>query len=154
MQSGSESRWAYGGVVSGPVFKEVADKIYAEKIGSQPLNKLPDDVENSAYRFFGLKKDLNKILSTFNYPATDSALAGSWRSTVLNNGHAELNSMYEVSSVNKVPDVTGLGLKDAVYLLENMGLKVEAKGRGKVIYQSIAQNTDFHKGESINLQLN
>jgi cell division protein FtsI (penicillin-binding protein 3) len=62
--------------------------------------------------------------------------------------------MYEVSSVNKVPDVTGLGLKDAVYLLENIGLKVEAKGRGKVIYQSIAQNTDFHKGESINLQLN
>lgn len=55
---------------------------------------------------------------------------------------------------NKVPDVIGLGLKDAVYLLENMGLKVEAKGRGKVIYQSIAQNTDFHKGQSINLQLN
>jgi cell division protein FtsI (penicillin-binding protein 3) len=154
IQNGSESRWAYGGVVSGPVFKEVADKIYAEKIGSQPLNKLPDDVENSAYRFFGLKADLNKILNTFKYPSTDSAFAGSWRSTVLNNGHAEMNSMYEASSVNKVPDVTGLGLKDAVYLLENIGLKVEAKGRGKVIYQSIAQNTDFHKGESINLQLN
>jgi len=50
--------------------------------------------------------------------------------------------------------VTGLGLKDALYLLENMGLKVAAKGKGKVVYQSIAQNTDFHKGQSINLQLN
>ena len=48
----------------------------------------------------------------------------------------------------------GLGLKDALYLLENIGLKVEAKGKGKVIYQSLTQNTDFHKGQSINLQLN
>jgi cell division protein FtsI (penicillin-binding protein 3) len=53
-----------------------------------------------------------------------------------------------------MPDVSGMGLKDAVYLLENMGLKVSASGRGKVIYQSIAQNTDFKKGESIKIQLN
>ena len=54
----------------------------------------------------------------------------------------------------KIPDVTGLGLKDAVYLLENMGLKVMVSGKGKVVYQSLAQNTDFNKGQSIKLQLN
>jgi cell division protein FtsI (penicillin-binding protein 3) len=47
-----------------------------------------------------------------------------------------------------------MGLKDAVYLLENMGLKVSASGRGKVIYQSLAQNTTFNKGELIKIQLN
>ena len=47
-----------------------------------------------------------------------------------------------------------MGLKDAVYLLENMGLKVSAAGRGKVIYQSLAENTAFNKGETIKLQLN
>ncbi len=155
IQNSNESRLAYGGVVSGPVFKEVADKIYAEKVGSESLSKLPRETEGSAYKFYGLKTDLNRILNMFSYPSTDSAVAGPWRSTVLNNGHAELNSEYNLpATVSKVPDVTGLGLKDAVYLLENMGLKVEAKGKGKVVYQSIAQNADFHKGQSINLQLN
>ena len=156
IQNGSESRLAYGGVVSGPVFKEVADKIYAEKIGSEPLDKLPKGVDSGASKFYGIKTDLDKILNMFSYPVTDSAIAGTWRSSVLYDGRASLNSAYnKTTSVNnKVPDVTGLGLKDAVYLLENMGLKVEAKGRGKVIYQSLAQNADFHKGQSINLQLN
>jgi cell division protein FtsI (penicillin-binding protein 3) len=58
------------------------------------------------------------------------------------------------SNATKVPDVTGMGLKDAVYLLENMGLKVSASGRGKVVSQSLAQNTNFNKGQQIKIQLN
>jgi cell division protein FtsI (penicillin-binding protein 3) len=154
IQNSSESKLAYGGVVSGPVFKEVADKIYAEKIGSASLDRLQTGIDSSSSRFYGLKTDLDKILTTFNYSSTDSAFNGTWRSTVLRNNQAQLNTAYTVSPAAKVPDVTGFGLKDAVYLLENMGLKVEAKGRGKVVYQSIAQNGDFHKGQSINLQLN
>lgn len=155
IQNGSESKLAYGGVVSGPVFKEVADKIYAEKIGSEPLNNLQNGIDSSALRFYGLKTDMNRIMNTFNYSSYDSAVSGSWRSTIFEKDHAESNTAFGLeNSKNKVPDVTGLGLKDAVYLLENMGLKVEAKGRGKVIFQSLAQNTDFHKGQAINLQLN
>ena len=155
IQNSSESAHGYGGVVSGPVFREVADKIYAEKIGNEPLNQLPNGTDNSALQFFGLKNDLSDILNMFNYPSSDSAITGSWRATVLNNNYAQMNSVYSAKApVNKVPDVTGLGLKDAVYLLENIGLKVEAKGKGKVIYQSLAQNADFRKGQAINLQLN
>ncbi len=155
IQNGNESKLAYGGVVSGPVFREVADKIYAEKIGSENLNQLPNGADKNALQFFGLKSDLNNILKMFSYSSSDSATVGSWGSTVLNNNYAQLNSVYNTTAtVNKVPDVTGLGLKDAVYLLENMGLKVEAKGAGKVVYQSLAQNADFHKGQSINLKLN
>ncbi len=155
IQNGSESKLAYGGVVSGPVFREVADKIYAEKIGNESLDQLKIGTDSSALQFFGLKNDLNKILSTFDYPSSDSATGGSWRSTVLNYNYAQLNTAYhKTNDANKVPDVTGLGLKDAVYLLENMGLKVAAKGKGKVVYQSIVQNSDFHKGQAINLQLN
>ncbi|MEP6926555.1 MAG: penicillin-binding protein [Ginsengibacter sp.] len=155
IQNSNASKLAYGGVVSGPVFKEVADKIYAQKIGNESLNVLKDGIDSSSYRFSGLKTDLDKILNTFSYPLIDSAIVGLWRSAILYNGHAQSNSANNTAvPENKVPDVTGLGLKDAVYLLENLGLKVEAKGRGKVIYQSLAQNTDFHKGQSINLQLN
>jgi cell division protein FtsI (penicillin-binding protein 3) len=156
IQNSNESRLAYGGVVAGPVFKEVADKIYAQKIGNESLDSLPGGTDSSSiYKFYGLKTDLDKILNMFKYPSTDSATAGSWRSTFLSGNRAELNPAYNIAStLNKVPDVSGMGLKDAVYLLENIGLKVAAKGRGKVIYQSLTQNADFHKGQSINLQLN
>ena len=155
IQNSNDSKLAYGGVVSGPVFREVADKIYALKIGNTSLNSFPGGNDSSTYRFYGLKTDLATILNRLRYSSTDSASGGLWRSTILHTRIAALNAAYDRPvPVNKMPDVTGLGLKDAVYLLENMGLKVQAKGRGKVIYQSLAQSTDFHKGQSINLQLN
>jgi len=155
IQNSHESKLAYGGLVSGPVFREVADKIYAMTIGNEPLQQLADGTDTSRLQFFGLKADLNCILARFNYPARDTTPAEGWRSTVFSDQKAQLNAVYiNGSAAKKVPNVTGLGLKDAVYLLENMGLKVAVKGRGKVVYQSIAQNTDFHKGQSINLQLN
>ena len=52
------------------------------------------------------------------------------------------------------PDVVGMGLKDAVYLLENMGLKVTATGRGRVMNQSLAAGTNFNKKQNISLTLN
>ncbi len=55
---------------------------------------------------------------------------------------------------NITPDVHGLGLKDAVYLLENFGLRVAAGGKGKVIYQSLTAGSNFNKGQLINIQLN
>ncbi|MEP6594972.1 MAG: PASTA domain-containing protein, partial [Ginsengibacter sp.] len=48
----------------------------------------------------------------------------------------------------------GLGLKDAVYLLENLGLKVIAAGRGRVIYQSLSRDADINKGQPIKIELN
>jgi cell division protein FtsI (penicillin-binding protein 3) len=156
IQNSSESKLAYGGVVSGPVFREVADKIYAEKIGSESLYKLEKGVDTSRVKFYGIKTDVQNVLNMFNYSAPDKKeVAGSWVSAVINKNQAETNTVFNPKvSVNKVPDVIGLGLKDAVYLLENIGLKVSAKGKGKVTFQSLAQNTDFRKGQPINLQLN
>jgi cell division protein FtsI (penicillin-binding protein 3) len=53
----------------------------------------------------------------------------------------------------KVPNVRGMTAKDAVYLLEDMGMVVEISGYGKVIYQSIAEGTDLEKGRLIKLTL-
>jgi cell division protein FtsI (penicillin-binding protein 3) len=47
-----------------------------------------------------------------------------------------------------------MGLKDAVYLLENKGLKVIASGKGRVVSQSLVQNSDFNKGQSIKIEFN
>ena len=63
-----------------------------------------------------------------------------------------LNS--SASSGSVTPNVVGMGLKDAVYLLENKGLKVAASGRGKVMNQSLAAGVNYNKGQTISLVLN
>jgi cell division protein FtsI (penicillin-binding protein 3) len=152
IQNSSESKHVYGASVSGPVFKEIADKLYATRVADQPFNIQPQP-DNNIYQFYGLKKDLNQIFDLFKYKETDSA-NGTWRTTILHDGDAKLMADNVAANDTKVPDVKGMGLKDAVYLLENMGLKVSASGRGKVVYQSLAQNTDFNKGQQIKIQLN
>jgi cell division protein FtsI (penicillin-binding protein 3) len=154
IQNGNESKLAYGGVVSGPVFKEVADRLYASKVANEPMNQFQKSPDSSLYKFYGMSSDASKILNVFNYKENINQAKGAWGTTVLQDGRAQLMVGNISTEKNKVPDVTGLGLKDAVYLLENKGLKVLASGRGKVIYQSLAQNSDFNKGQSIKIELN
>ena len=53
-----------------------------------------------------------------------------------------------------VPDVNGMGLKDALYVLGNSGLRPIVRGRGKVIKQSLTAGTIVGKGYPIVLELN
>lgn len=154
IQNGSESRLAYGGVVSGPVFKEVADKIYAFKISEQNVERYVHAPDSNFHRFYGLNQDLNKILNVFNYQVKEQQEADKWSTTIIKDGTASFIAGNISLNKKVVPDVTGLGLKDAIYVLENMGLKVAASGRGKVISQSLAENSGFSKGQLIKLELN
>jgi len=52
-----------------------------------------------------------------------------------------------------VPDVTGMGLRDAVYLLEHEGLQVQIQGSGTVQVQSIPAGARVIKGQAIIIQL-
>ena len=52
-----------------------------------------------------------------------------------------------------VPSVVGMGLRDAIYVLEGMGLQVRIEGRGAVISQSITAGSKIQKGQEIVLQL-
>jgi cell division protein FtsI (penicillin-binding protein 3) len=52
-----------------------------------------------------------------------------------------------------MPSLRGMGLKDAVYLLENMKLKVVVNGRGRIRGQSISAGTRVEKGQTVYLEL-
>ena len=54
---------------------------------------------------------------------------------------------------DKVPDVTGMGARDAVYMLESRGVKVRIEGRGKVVRQSLAPGRKVQKGDVCALRL-
>ncbi len=154
IQNSRDSKHVYGASVAGPVFKEVAERLYATRVADKTINQFQYTPDKGIYKFYGMKKDLNTIFNVFKYKETDTSAYGNWRTTILQDGSAKLFADNISATSTKVPDVTGMGLKDALYLLENMGLKVSVSGEGKVIYQSLAQNTDFKKGEQIKLQLN
>jgi cell division protein FtsI (penicillin-binding protein 3) len=53
----------------------------------------------------------------------------------------------------RVPDVTGMSAKDAIYLLESMGLVVQFNGLGRVTNQSLGPGTELFEGMLIKIEL-
>jgi cell division protein FtsI (penicillin-binding protein 3) len=155
IQNSEKSVKVYGADVSGAVFKEISDRIYSSYVGTKQYAAV-NQTDSSRYNYFGLKNELNSIFNSLNLPFIDSARSGYWRSVQLQNNSGILKtSLTSTSASGSVtPNVVGLGLKDAVYLLENMGLKVTATGRGRVVNQSLTAGTNFTKTQTISLILN
>ncbi len=86
----------------------------------------------------GYQSDLSYLLDKLDLPF-DHDVKGEWAKTSKENDQIKLTDKKLDS--NKIPNVIGMGLRDATYLLESMGLKVEAVGCGKVKRQSIAPGT-------------
>ncbi|MCZ2395566.1 MAG: transpeptidase family protein [Chitinophagales bacterium] len=154
IQNGRNSKWAYGGTVAGPVFREVADKIYATRLARTPVSGMWVRNTTSISKMAGMTSDLNNLFTTLNYSQDQIKKSQEWTSLYMENTAIRNLENPVGGGKSVVPDVTGMGLKDALYLLENMGLKVSFSGRGKVANQSLAANSIFKKGETINLALN
>ena len=145
----------YGGTLAAPVFRMVADKIFANGMGmwNGPLDSLARTGNNNLVTRHAATADAyNKLMKSLGLPvipnASKSVLA---RLSVDSN-----NNVYVVKeniSFGTVPDVKGLGLKDAVYLLENEGMKVKIVGRGLIQGQSVEPGTRVNKGQRITLVL-
>jgi cell division protein FtsI (penicillin-binding protein 3) len=154
IQNSNESKLIYGADVSGTVFKEISDKIYSRFLHKKGYS-FPAVVDSTLYTNYGLKNDMYSIFSTLKIPYTDSANSGFWRSVSIKNNNGILqNPINNYSTASIAPNVVGMGLKDAIYATENLGLKVVTTGRGKVISQSLAAGTTFRKGQIITLFLN
>jgi len=54
---------------------------------------------------------------------------------------------------SQMPDLTGMGLRDAIYLLENMGISAKPSGKGKVRKQSVAPGTPIRFIKNVVLEL-
>ncbi len=154
IQNSRESKLIYGADVSGTVFKEISDRLYSRFIGSMgvPQFKTADSL---LYNSQGIKNDLQSIFSFMNIGFKDSAAGGYWRNMQLKNNAAFMNTTDNATTQSRItPLVIGMGLKDAVYLLENKGLTIQVQGRGRVVDQSLAAGTNFIKGQKISLLLN
>lgn len=140
----------YGGTVAAPVFREIADHLYKYSINQLTPLQLPA-VDSMLYTFGGMKKEIQSIGNTFQFGYND-AMGGNWRTVAVKNKTLQPQVLNVAAST--IPDVRGLGLKDALYVLENNGLTVQINGKGKVVGQSINAGTPVSKGQSIVLYLN
>ena len=153
IQNSKESKLIYGADVSGTVFKKIADHIYNRYLSKPSDKRIQEDTV--FHHYYGMKSDLNAIFSNINIGYIDSIETGVWREAGLYKSKAALSQPSKlITNGNITPDVSGMGLKDALYLLENKGLIALVSGKGKVVSQSIAAGTNFKKGQKIYLMLN
>jgi cell division protein FtsI (penicillin-binding protein 3) len=142
----------YGSDVAAPVFKEIADKIYAQDLSLHPPMKQDFIVDESIFPVIraGNKKDLTLIcneLGISNHDRTDD----SWvRTNTVSNAVNWVGNIYKTGLV---PNVVGMTLRDAIYLLENEGIEVNYSGSGRVVSQSQQPGIRSQKGSAIHLDL-
>ena len=154
IQNSKESKLIYGADVSGNVFKKISDRIYNRFLSKSNV-KNAILIDSTIYNYYGMKNDLQSIFQGLNISCKDSMVSGSWREAKFSNNTAGLNNpTLLLTNPTTMPDVKGMGLKDALYLLENKGLIALVSGKGKVITQSISAGTSFKKGQKIILMLN
>lgn len=152
MRTKKHARSYYGGTVAAPVFRMIADRVFAAGKGwdmpadSMDKTKAKTMVAQKAtgssyYTLLGAvgKHVVLPVENTMQHVRTDSS----------NQLIADAQKVYK----GYVPDVNGMGLKDAVYLLEKEGFLIRIKGKGKVRAQSVAPGTIAARGQEIILEL-
>ncbi|MDR3652419.1 MAG: penicillin-binding protein [Paludibacter sp.] len=144
--------YASGGRMSGSVFKNIAERVMALN-----SNRLPSKVESDSIdekkiipiTKVGYYKAIQTVMANLQLPL--AANTKDWVKPVAN----EKQTLVEPISVpsNAIPNLVGMGAKDAVFILENLGLNVQVQGYGKVISQSIKSGTVARKGANIFINL-
>lgn len=145
------ARLIYGASVAAPVFKEVAHRLYAlhqkDVIPEMKQPQVDDKLQIKA----GDWKDTKKVLAALNLPVQMPKIHGTYIRPEMKDHAITMENIKEEKG--KVPDVRGMGLKDALYLLEECGLQVKVRGKGKVVTQSLTPGQAVGNGGQIIIQL-
>jgi cell division protein FtsI (penicillin-binding protein 3) len=148
----------YGAAVAAPVFKEVADKLMSVQPNSArnlAVNSAGScwKKDSSQYYYAGSTRDIKKVMHALQINYADSATKNDWgRLYADKNQQPVLNR--EALNKQLMPDLKGMGLKDALFLLESMNMKVAARGKGKVKMQSIEPGVSLMGIQNVKLELN
>ena len=147
---------ASGGGMCAPVFKRVAETVMAQRRSSDysqvrdSLNCLNPVV--SAGNIAAAQNVLEQLGISYNSPFEGEETPLTWGTTTTGTGGVQLNKA-ALTKGNVVPDVRGYGLRDALFRLEKLGLKVKVRGIGRVTQQNMQPGYQFKTGEQIELTL-
>jgi cell division protein FtsI (penicillin-binding protein 3) len=144
----------YGNIVAGSVFREISDKVYATSFFRDYRADYNNDKNEKPYvpeAGNGSRSDINEVLGYLGV-RTKKTSKDEWVSTREN---GDIISLVGVDlKKGLVPDVRGMSLRDAVYILENSGLRVKYSGKGKVLRQSPQHGARVNEGSIVSLDMN
>ena len=140
----------YGKDVAAPVFVEIAKKAFASRPELQSLMPSSEKSIFAVNSWKGNPNDFNEIAKELDIPVAKFTSV----SEIVQIKSEENLLLFQEKNFpdNLVPDVRKMGLRDAVYVLENRGMKAISRGYGKVYRQSIPPGTKI-KGQTIILYL-
>tara|TARA_B100000683_G_scaffold277879_1_gene339980 strand:+ start:4083 stop:6170 length:2088 start_codon:yes stop_codon:yes gene_type:complete len=139
----------YGGSTAAPVFRKISDRVYAlDKELRTELIAQEKNIKIKAKN--GLESEIITVAKKLNVK-TSSSGENKYVSGVVNKN--ELKTKPLKKQGDKVPNVKGLSAKDALFLLEDIGLTVKIFGKGKVIKQSMSPGSKVIKGKQIEIIL-
>ena len=141
----------YGSSVAAPVFKEIADKVYASSLNIHQRND-KEEIEFSAPLVkVGNHEDLQIFYNDLGFVFDSLNSTNEWVVSSFENEKVKLET--KNIKAETVPNVKGMSARDAIFILESIGLNPKIKGKGIVKNQSIKAGTKVTKGREIILNL-
>jgi cell division protein FtsI (penicillin-binding protein 3) len=143
----------YGNVVAGRVFKAIADKVYATNLDLQAELRKPVDslVNRIPFVFPGNQKEISYLLNNLNIPFAGGRKDDPWAEVLRQESVLRLEPVKPEEAV--FPNLIGMGLRDVMPVLENLGYKVRVRGNGRVYSQVPAPGTPRDSVGIVELQL-
>ena len=136
----------------GTVVKEIAEKIYSnctvfdmKKVSTDSLKTPYPNVLNGDYAA------LKNVTKKLNIKTNESDIKSTYVTSSSDGRGVSLKDLPIVE--NLTPNVIGMGAKDAIFALENCGLRVSVSGFGSVVSQSIATGSRVSPGQTVTLTL-
>lgn len=143
---------ASGGGHCGPVFKRIAEGVMARERNWDLSSARDAQRSSQPFVHNGDMTAAKNVLSELHIPYSSDNLGNKTWGTVAADTNVIILSGNKVNK-NVVPNVENMGLRDALFLLESLGMKVSVEGKGKVVKQSLSPGSHFRKGTCISISL-
>ncbi len=142
----------YGASVAGPVFKEIAEKVFAFQT---LIDEPEEDTDDQKLVLPDIKKgqseDIKEVISALKLKNVKGDPDSQWANIEVNEDVVTLTNNKIREGI--VPNVQGMGARSAIFLMENAGLQVRISGIGKVKKQSLTPGGKYQKGQTVLLTL-
>lgn len=136
--------YIYGSELAAPVFKEISDYIYSKHIASIKDGAIINFTNyiNESDKLLIFQSDYYQIIKNSNFRKSANKNHEDYLSKILNTSKSQ----------KTVPNIVGIKVKDALYILEELGLNVKIIGKGIVKKQSIEPNVKLKKYKEITIE--
>ena len=141
----------YGSALAAPVFKDIADMMYAKEFFKSDIEKKEVSDSSLPASKDGYQSEITQVFKDLGMKYSSASQDASWIFT--ETGKTQVQVQAKNIKKNLMPYVVGMGLKDAIYLLEAQGLQVKKSGHGTVKKQSIKSGTNLANISSVSIEM-